>query len=202
MGVLDFLNTGLMAGAQVLNQINQHKTWDREDHAVQRRVNDLKKAGLSPTLAAGSAASTSAPIRVEAPTFARDVEAQSAGIAQTKASRELTELQKEALDATSFEQRNKVAYLRRKETEFGEEGLSLGNALAESQVQREIAENREVKRNIDLFKQFGLPSVSGPGADLIVSQGMINQLFPKASSSQSATGSVLLRLLSALAGKR
>lgn len=43
------------------------QTWAREDTAAYRRAQDLKAAGLSPVLAAGSAASTMAPIQIKAP---------------------------------------------------------------------------------------------------------------------------------------
>lgn len=82
MGFWDFLGQGIGAGADLLiaqknlqfqkdvqdyEKSTQTTTWNREDNAVQRRITDLKAAGLSPTLAAGSAASTSSPIRVTTP---------------------------------------------------------------------------------------------------------------------------------------
>lgn len=60
-------NLGFQQGVFDWQRRAQNITWLREDSAVQRRAEDMAKAGINPLMAAGNPASTSAPVKLDAP---------------------------------------------------------------------------------------------------------------------------------------
>lgn len=92
-------NLDFQKGTLAYQKDMQQQAWAREDNAVQRRRADLEAAGFSPTLAAGSGASSSSPIQVPTPQNQFNAESslanmmnlklQKANIAQTKAQTDL-----------------------------------------------------------------------------------------------------------------
>lgn len=80
----------------------QNIIFGREDNAVQRRVDDLRKAGLSPTLAAGSAAGAGQAISTKAPEKMNNLEAM---VALSNIQTRLAEQQRSQTEADIAKQR-------------------------------------------------------------------------------------------------
>ena len=76
-GIAGMITGGINTGLQFANRRDQldlqREAWSREDTAVQRRAADMEAAGFSKTLAAGNAASTMAPIRLEPAQISKDI---------------------------------------------------------------------------------------------------------------------------------
>lgn len=150
----------------------QQKIFEREDNAVQRRMADLEKAGLSKTLAAGSAAGAGAVVHTQAPQKRQDFDRLSKMFdfqqtlmntinikkaqADVNATNAQAELIKQQAENAKTEKLSKLQDIKLKEQEYG--FLNEWNPLRKEQLSMEIAQTKlinplvveEKKKEIEL----------------------------------------------------
>ena len=155
-GVGSLANFGLQAYQNNWQRKMQNEAWDREDNAIQRRVADLKAAGLSPVLAAGNGAQSSNPISIMAPQIdttpienatSKISQAAQAELAlqQQKAQIDQTEAQTAAIKQQQDKTALEMAFMTSNnplQLQLAQQQLDFNRAFQPEQIQKAIYENK------------------------------------------------------------
>lgn len=154
-GISDVFNAASSVWSVKKQESLQREAWAREDNSIQRRVADLKAAGLSPVLAAGQGAQSSGPINVGQPSFQATGVSKAMELMKMKQDIATTEAQKLALMST-VNKNNMDTLVAGKEVE--KKGL---------EIQRQNLENAIRARDFDIIKRLGIRSdINGQAANL------------------------------------
>jgi len=186
------LNYGMQVEQRNYQRNLQQQVFAREDNAVQRRVHDLEAAGLSPVLAAGSAAQAGPVVSTVTPQLPNDLMSSTIALQQQR---------ERQVDMNNKYKQNWM--------------MDLQQSLLRTQITKEMlnndilgAESEALKKGIKMREAAGMmPDVKSGGAvDLINNSQMIQQWLNTVGEqgpggpNASVTYGLLYKLLGAFGG--